>query len=132
MDLIADTTFLVGLWRRQAWATTFAQKHASRSLGIPWVVLGEFHHGAIRAGHDRDVVERFLTLGNPIMDPEPVIPVYASLCADIQDAQAYRNIGQNDLWIGATAIALDRPLVTRNRRHFDIMKQLTCIIPPPA
>jgi len=27
-------------------------------------------------------------------------------------------IGTNDLWIAATALAYDLPVVTRNRRHF--------------
>jgi len=118
MDLIADTTFLVGLWRRQPWAEAFARSHAGQTLGLPWVVMGEFWHGAIRAGHDRQRVEQFLAIGLPILDPRPVVPVYASVCAALQDDPAYPQIGQNDLWIAATAIACGCPLVTRNRRHF--------------
>jgi len=81
MDLIADTTFLVGLWRRQSWATSFANANSLKSIGLPWVVLGEFWHGSRRAGHDSAVVREFLALGLPILDPEPIIPVYADLCA---------------------------------------------------
>ena len=57
MDLIADTTFLDGLWRRQAWALDFATGNPGKTLGIPWVVRGEFWHGAVRAGHDPAEVE---------------------------------------------------------------------------
>ena len=35
MDLIADTTLLVGLWRRQAWAMSFAKANPGRCLGLP-------------------------------------------------------------------------------------------------
>ncbi len=68
MDFIADTSLLVGLWRRQDWALAFAHKHPDGALGVPWVVLGEFWHGAIRAGHSRDRVQAFLMLGIPLMD----------------------------------------------------------------
>lgn len=120
MDLIADTSFLVGLWRKQDWARQFASLHSGDVLGIPWVVLGEFRHGARRSGHDANEVERFLSLGLRLTDAKAVIPHYAELCAEFQnrDAGAYGRIGQNDLWIAATACAHDRPLVTRNKRHF--------------
>ena len=118
MDLIADTSLLIGLWRRQGWAVSFASAHPSKSLGIPWVVLGEFWHGATRAGHDASVVQGFLSVGIPLLDPEPVVPVYARICAAIQDSPAYREIGQNDLWIAAASIAFNKPLITRNLRHF--------------
>jgi predicted nucleic acid-binding protein len=118
VDFVADTSLLVGLWRGQPWARAFAQINASRSLGIPWIVLGEFWHGATKAGHDPDVVQKFLTLGLPLMDPEPVVPVYARICARLQGQSSYWSISQNDLWIAAVAVALDRPLVTRNIRHF--------------
>jgi len=124
MDLIADATFLIGLWRRQAWAVTFARAHADQRVAIPWVVLGEFWHGAIRAGHEPKSIEQFLLLGVPLLDPQPVIPVYANLCARIQQEPGYRSIGQNDLWIASTALAFNRPLVTRNRRHFDLIADL--------
>ncbi len=118
MDLIADTSFLVGLWRGQLWAQSFARAHASKSLGLPWIVQGEFWHGALRAGHSPDNVRDFLSIGVPLNDAEPVIPVYARICAAVQDSGIYRNIGQNDLWIAAVAVAFARPLVTRDRRHF--------------
>ena len=57
MDLIADTSFLVGLWRKQAWAIQFAASHFADVVGIPWVALGEFWHGARKAGHDAAEVE---------------------------------------------------------------------------
>jgi predicted nucleic acid-binding protein len=119
MDLVADTSFLVGLWRGQSWATQFAATHPQTRLGLPWIVLGEFWHGALRAGHDPVTVTEFLALGIPILETEPTIQSYARLCAVIQDTPAYRQIGQNDLWIAAVSLAMDRPLVTRNSRHFD-------------
>jgi tRNA(fMet)-specific endonuclease VapC len=118
MDLIADTTFLVGLWRRQSWAVDFAQRHRQRILGVPWVVLGEFWHGAMRAKHDEEVVRKFLGTGMPICDASSIIPQYASISCQAQENGFYNLIGQNDLWIAATALSHSLPLVTRNMRHF--------------
>jgi len=121
VDLIADTTFLVGLWRRQEWAMTFAENHPDQVLGIPWVVRAEFWHGAMRAGHDTKEVERFLSLGLALDDPAPVIPIYARIAATLQAEHrgVYQAIGQNDLWIAAVVVHAELPLLTRNQRHFD-------------
>jgi len=124
MDLVADTSFLVGLWRGQSWATTFARAHSNRSLGLPWVVLGEFWHGALRAGHDPARVREFLQLGCHLLDPESAVPTYAQLCNRLQEKDTYRSIGQNDLWIAAVALAFEKPLLTRNARHFRAIEGL--------
>jgi len=124
MDLIADTSYLIGLWRGQPLAISYAAANSSKSLGIPWIVLGEFWHGSIRAGHDVKTVSDFLSVGLPIIDPLPVIPVYAQICSKIQTEPAYKLIGQNDLWIASVAVALGKPLLSRNRRHFESIPNL--------
>lgn len=131
MDLIADTTFLVGLWRRQRWALDFAHANKSAVIGLPWIVIGEFWHGAVRAGHESSTVEAFLQIGMPLLDPKPVIPVYARICTKLQEGniRAYHAVGQNDLWIAATAVANDKPLVTRNCRHFEAVSALRIVVP---
>jgi len=130
VDLIADTSFLVGLWRRQTWAAQFASSHAANIVGIPWVVLGEFWQGARRAAHNAAEVDGFLSLGQPILETERVIPHYAEICAKLQtdSAEAYQRIGQNDLWIAAVAHSQKRPLVTRNQRHFRAIAGLELVV----
>ncbi len=118
MDLIADTSYLIGLWRGQSWAISYAVSNPSKSLGIPWIVLGEFWHGSVRAGHDPKMVSEFLAVGLPLIDPAPIIPVYAQICFKLQSDPVYKLIGQNDLWIASVAVALNKPLLTRNSRHF--------------
>jgi predicted nucleic acid-binding protein len=65
MELIADTSFLVGLWRKQSWAVGFAQSNRQRVPGIPWVVLGEFWHGARKAS-DEAAAQKHLTAARSI------------------------------------------------------------------
>jgi len=88
------------------------------------LLLGEFWHGSVRAGHDVKTVSEFLAVGLSIIDPVPVIPVYAHICAKIQFEPVYKLIGQNDLWIASVAVALDKPLLSRNRRHFESIPNL--------
>ena len=126
MDLIADTTLLVGLWRKQPWAQSFANRNANQSIGLPWVVLGEFWHGAEKAKHDPERVRQFLSIGLPILNAEPVIPIYARLCSSIQDQPSYKLVGQNDLWIAAIARQHKLPVVSHDA-HFDKVVGLTRI-----
>lgn len=125
MDLIADTTYLVGLWRGQSWAKNYASNHSIKSLGICWVVLGEFWHGAMVANHDAKEVSEFLDLGMPIMDAGQIVKTYGKICTQLSKHRSYKSIGQNDLWIASVAVHLEKPLVTRNRRHFDLIPGLT-------
>jgi len=94
-------------------------------------VLGEFWHGAIRAGHDGEEVSRFLGLGIHLLEPTEIVALYGRVCAQLQetDAATYRSIGQNDLWIAAVAIHWKLPLVSRNRRHFGEIDGLKMIVP---
>jgi len=103
---------------------TCGHTHPSKSLGVPWIGLAEFWHGATLAKHDPNEVREFLSLGMPIVDATPVIPTYAKICAELSSRSAYKNMGQNDLWIAAVALAFDKPLVTRNVRHFEVISGL--------
>lgn len=124
MDLIADTTYLVGLWRGQKWATDYAIQNASQSLGLCWIVLGEFWHGAIIAKHDPEEVRDFLDLGVAVLEVSEVIGAYADICANLSGKKSYKSIGQNDLWIAAVAISFGKPILTRNKRHFGLIPGL--------
>ncbi len=43
-----------------------------------------------------------------------------------------RHLENNDAWIAATALTLDVPLVTHNKKHFDFLEQLNIISENPA
>ena len=118
MELIADTSLLIGIWRGQDWATSFARSNP-QTMGLPWIVLAEFWQGAIRAGHATEVVSQFLALGVPLLNAEPVVLVYAELCSRLQLKSFYQGIGQNDLWIAAHALADGLTLVSNNTREFE-------------
>lgn len=119
MDFIADTGFLIDLWReaaRPAAASRFAQAHADRQVGICWVVAGEFLSGALAAHHDAQTITAFLVRYPVIYSNGHIVREYAALFADLK--QRNQLIGPNDLWIAACARALDLPLLTANVDEF--------------
>lgn len=61
-----------------------------------------------------------------------VLPCDPDVCWEYGQAYRYLKtngllIGANDLWIGATALAFQQPLVTRNVSHFRRIPGLTVL-----
>jgi tRNA(fMet)-specific endonuclease VapC len=117
--LILETTFLVDLEREHnrgapAKAVAFLEKHEDSRLYLPFVVAGELAAGT--SLRDRDRWERFVA---------PLFVLESSPEVSWQYGRAYRHlrdngqlIGTNDLWIAATALANQMPVVTRNVEHY--------------
>jgi len=119
MDILADTVFLIDLWREASSpgrATAYARAHASQQVGIPWIVAGEFLSGAMAAGQDRDLVAAFLSRYPVVQSDAATIRRYAELYVQLRAGNAL--IGPNDLWIAAAASAVPLPLLTRNVAEF--------------
>ncbi len=117
--MILETTFLIDLERERradnpGSAHRFIQAHAEDAFYLTFTIAGELAAGASLS--IRDAWERFLA---------PFHILATSREVEWQYAEAYRHlqangmlIGANDLWIAATALAHDIPLVTRNLKHF--------------
>lgn len=69
-------------------------------------------------------MSEFLAIGVHLLDATSVVPNYARICAGLALNPEYRAMGQNDLWIAAVAVSYNKPLLTRNRRHFDLIEGL--------
>lgn len=128
MDLPAETTFLIDLWREQRKpgpATAFAHRSRDLAVGLPWVVAGEFLSGGVAAGHDVRALAGFLGGYAVVHSTEAIV----RRCADLY-AEARRNrlaVGPNDLWIAACALHLEVPLISRNTRVFTSLAGLTIL-----
>ncbi len=121
MDFLADTGFLIDLWREARMpggpATRFAQAHAHRQVGICWIVEGEFLSGSTLAGHDASIVTAFLSRYPVVHSNGAISRQYAITFAE--QRRQNQLIGPNDLWIAATALSLGLPLLTRNTKEFE-------------
>jgi predicted nucleic acid-binding protein len=118
-SLILETTFLIDLEREEKRGTPgpaveFLERNETARLYLPFTTAGEIASGL--SMRDRAKWESFLA---------PLYVLASSADVSWHYGQAYRHlrdngtlIGANDLWIAATGLAYDMPLVTRNAGHF--------------
>ena len=126
--LILETTFLIDLERelrrgQDGPVQQFLASHPNSPLAITFTTAGELAAGPAMA--DRDRWQDFIA-------PFEVLTSTSDVCWTYGQTYRYLRtngllIGTNDLWIGATALAYGRPLVTRNVRHFQRIPRLTLL-----
>jgi tRNA(fMet)-specific endonuclease VapC len=121
---IVDTDVFSCLWQRRDGYRDFARRLTGRTPALSFVSVGEARFGAAknnwgprRLSELQDALRRYLIV--PFDDQMP--QVWGSLKA--QAVSIGHPLGQahhtNDLWIAATAIFHDAPLLTGNTRHFE-------------
>ncbi len=124
-SLILETTFLIDLEREERRgspgpAVQFLERNEHVRLYLPFTAAGEMAAGT--SMRDRAKWEAFLA---------PLYVLASSVEVSWHYGRAYRHlrdngtlIGTNDLWIAATALAYDMPVVTRNVEHFRRVPEL--------
>lgn len=112
--LILETTFLVDLEREAASdpgpAHALLEEHARRPLYLTFTVAGELAAGP--SMEDRERWKRFLAPFTVIPWSEDVAWRYGRTFRYLRSQGLL--IGSNDLWIAATALSAEMPVVTRN------------------
>lgn len=127
--LVLDSTFLVDFEREQrrkkpAGATRFLQAHGDATLAITFTIAGELAAGET-LGRDREAWLRFLAPFRQIGFTNEVARRFGNVYRRLKAGGQL--IGANDLWIAATALAHDLPVVTRNSDEFKRVKDLTVL-----
>lgn len=127
-DLILETSFLVDLEREliagaSGPAQLFLESHQAQKLHITFTIAGELAAGP-------RMNER--STWDELVSPFEVIPCtpevswrYGRLYRYLRDNGLL--IHANDLWIAATALVFEMPVVTRNERHFARVPELNVI-----
>ena len=125
MELIADTTVLIDLWRyhgkRSRLSDLFA-KTGEASLLVPWITQAEFSRGALCKGVNLGDLESFyrgfllLSLDQRTMD------CYCRIWVEM--ARKGKAPDYPDLWIAACAVSRGIPVLTRNAKHFSGIPEL--------
>ena len=126
--MLLDTTYLIDLQREllrrtPGGAFQFLSDHPDLLLRISVVTYGE-----LAEGFTRETRADFREL----VRPYEVIPLTDDMAwrfgelSRILRSEGQR-LGDNDLWIAATALELGVPLVTRDRAHFERITGLTVL-----
>lgn len=119
MDLIADTTVLIDVWRfrkKRPRIQDLIEKAGDHSLAVPWIVQAEFTCGALHQGISRDEISRFLAGFLLVTLEQSIIDSYCDLWVVM--AKRGKPVDYPDLWIAAYATTRESPLLTRNPKHF--------------
>jgi predicted nucleic acid-binding protein len=117
--MIVDTTFLIDLEREIARrhpgpAMDFLARNQSQTLRISVITFGE-----LAAGYDDQAALGLEELVAPYAIVEITRAIgsrYAAISRVLRSSGS--RWGDNDLWIGATALEVGEELVTRDRDHF--------------
>ena len=123
--MLLDTAFLIDLQHdlmrdRPRGAARFLESRPSDPVCISVITWMEFAEGY---GTEREAACRHFLSRFPMVAPDVAIAWRASrLSRRLRDER--RRIGDHDLWIAATALELNLPLVTRNDRHFRLIPGL--------
>ena len=124
-QLILETTFLIDLEREllrsEAGPTqAFLEQHSGARLYVTFTIAGE-----MAAGMPTDSRPRW----EEFLRPLEVLRCTSDVCWEYGQAYRYLKanglpVGANDLWIGATGLAFDKAVVTRNTREYGRIPRL--------
>jgi predicted nucleic acid-binding protein len=128
MELIADTTVLIDLWRfwdEPARIADLVDKVGAASLIVPWITQAEFSRGALFKGVSLPSLASFYRNFLLLALDQKTMDLYCELWLEM--ARKGKAPDYPDLWIAAAACARNTPLITRNPKHFDGMPCLDVI-----
>lgn len=118
-ELLVDTDVLSYIaWKRQK-AELFAPLLLGKLPFISFVTVGEMYFGAEKANWGGPRIAKMET----ILRRYTVIPGTYEIAKQYgRVKRAFREqVDENDMWIAATALAYELPVVTNNLTHFEPM-----------
>lgn len=123
LRLSLDTSFLIDLERERTNgqedgpAHRFLERSPDAELFLSTVALGELAEGFPSIEHPTVRIVR--QQHTPLPVDERTALIYAGLVRDLRgQPDSGLLIGTNDLWIGASSLRFQLPVVTANEEHF--------------
>jgi predicted nucleic acid-binding protein len=128
MEVIADTTVLIDLWRYCKTPRRLADltgKVGEAAILVPWITQAEFSRGALFKDVSLEALAEFYASFQLLPMDQATMDTYCRLWVVM--ARASRTPDYPDLWIAACAVARKSPVLTRNLKHFCDVPELDVI-----
>ncbi|MBM3725352.1 MAG: type II toxin-antitoxin system VapC family toxin [Acidobacteria bacterium] len=124
-QIVADTDIASYIFNWHSLAQHYSDMVRGSELVLSFMSIAELRMGAISAGwgnRRRSLLEQFIQGFELSYADNDLCTIWARVRADARAAG--RPLSPQDAWIAATALALDVPLATNNRRHYDLVPKL--------
>jgi predicted nucleic acid-binding protein len=128
MEVIADTTVLIDLWRYRKTPRRLADltgQVGESAILVPWITQAEFARGALFKDVSLEALAEFYASFHLLPLDQATMDTYCRLWVVM--ARAGRAPDYPDLWIAACAVARKSPVLTRNLKHFCEVPELDVI-----
>ena len=123
--IVVDTDVASYIFNWHSLAQQYANALRGSELILSFMTIAEMRMGAISAGwgnRRRLLLEQFMQRFEWVYADNDLCTVWARIRADRRATG--RALSPQDAWIAATALALDAPLATNNRRDFEHIPKL--------
>ena len=124
-QIVVDTDVASYIYNWHSSAQRYADALRGSELILSFMSVAELGMGAISAGwgnRRRALLEHFIQGFALSYADNDLCTIWARTRADAHAAG--QPLSPQDAWIAATALALDAPLATNNRRHYDHVPKL--------
>lgn len=127
-QIVVDTDVASYIFNWHSLAQRYSDVLRGSELILSFMSIAELRLGAMSAGwgnRRRLLLERFIQGFELVYADNDLCTVWASIRADARAAG--RALSPQDAWIAATALALDAPLATNNRRDYENIQKLRLV-----
>ena len=127
--IVVDTDVVSYLFKLHPLADPFISALEGHRLFVSFMTLAEIEHGMLRAKWGERLQHRM----HRHLEKYEVVNSTRELCrlwsmVMEESASKGRRISPEDAWIAATALRLNLPLATNNRKHFAHLDRLKFIL----
>ena len=128
MKYLVDTDWIILHFRGNREVARRIEGLTPEGIGISVVSMGELYEGVYKASdptRSEEALQLVLSEIDVVHIDDEVCRIYGQQRGRLRARNA--DTGNNDIWIGATAIRHGLTLLTNNRRHFEGMEGLSII-----
>jgi tRNA(fMet)-specific endonuclease VapC len=124
-QIVVDTDVASYIFNWHSMAQQYAVALRGSELILSFMTIAELRMGSLSAGwgnRRRPLLEQFIGGFELVYADSDVCTIWARVRADARAAG--RQVSPQDAWVAATALALNAPLATNNRRDFEHVQNL--------